>query len=133
MTCSGHLALPACLVTFPLASNSCRAPPSLHLLTTWDPSLPFSFLKGCGGTRSTSSDVFKRISLGSKAHLRAVAFTLTLVKVQQPVSFGLQLGTMRACVPLIVALLCSLAWAGKLLSGGDERVLHKEAESRGTG
>lgn len=29
----------------------------------------------------------RSISLGSKAHLRAVAFTLTLVKVQQPVSF----------------------------------------------
>lgn len=121
ITCSKHLALPPCLVTFPLASNRWRAPPSVRLLSILAPSLPFFFLEGSGGTRSTSSDVFIRISLGIKAHLRAVTFILTIVKVQRSIPLGFQLGTMRACVPLIVAMLCSLTWAGKSLSDGAKK------------
>lgn len=45
VTCSKHLALPPCLVTFLLALNLWRAPPSVHLLAILAPSLPFFFLE----------------------------------------------------------------------------------------
>lgn len=44
-----------------------------------------------------------------------VTFTWTLVRAYQPSPSGLRLDAMRACVPLIVAMLCGLAWAGKSL------------------
>lgn len=51
----------------------------------------------------------------------AVTFILTIVKSSSRSHFGFQPGTMRACVPLIVAMLCSLAWAGKSLSDGAKK------------
>ena len=54
-----------------------------------------------------------------------MTFTLTLVKVHRPAPVGLRLDTMRACVPLTVAMLCGLAWAGKSLLVGMTGVLQR--------
>ena len=62
------------------------------------------------------------------AALGTVTFTWTLVRVHQPSPSGLRLDTMRACVPLTVAILCGLAWAGKSLLVGMTGVLKRAGE-----
>lgn len=87
----------------------------LHLLSTCHPSLPFSFLEGSSHTRPTGPGVFKRICLGeigSSGHCNVHSDCSG-----KPNGRSAAAAIMKACVPLIVAMLCGLTWAGKSFSG----------------